>query len=291
MERISTLTLVILFCAVAVFPQSQLSPAIAKRIADHTPIPLPQTDRPSKSKSDLEDKSVHGRVKNIVEENEYFDETGSSKGKRFRSIVDFNVRGDRLTAVYFSDNGNPYEVSSFGYIDGARVNSYKVIYEDSGVFSGGGGSDEVTQKGGPPDRRYSYKYVYQYKDGKLAGMTMFHNDATKWLSYVYNRTPTQVEEVVYSSNGKINQKYVTVLDSKGNEIEWRNIAVINLPREDRIFQIKIDERDQQGNWTKRTFFKVESGLARKSPYRIEYRTITYFPGKAKTLGKPKPTKY
>ena len=61
----------------------------------------------------------------------------------------------------------------------------------------------------------------------------------------------QVEELAYSSNGKLNQKYITVYDSNGREVEWHNIAVINLPRPDRKYKIITDSFDQLGNWTKR----------------------------------------
>lgn len=287
MHHTVLLIFTLIFCVVASSAQAQLTPAIAKRIANNTPRPLPQTDKPSKSKSDLEDKNVRGRAKNIIEEREYFDETGSSEGRHFRSIIDYNNRGDRTKAVYFGDNGFPYEVSMFGYLDGARVNHFTTIYEDSGIIVGGAIAGDEPQMGGKPDPRYNYKYVYQYSSGKLVSQQTFHSDGTKWLSYVYHRTGNQIEELIYSSNGKLNQKYITVLDSKGDEIERRDIAVINLPRADRIFRIVTDTKDGHGNWTKRTFFKVESGSAQKLPYRIEYRTITYFPVKPTASGKTK----
>lgn len=287
MIRITFLIIVLGLSLVSTIAQSQLNPTIVKRIADHTPRSLPQTTKPLKPKSDAEDENIRGIVKTVVEEREYFADDGTSEGRHFSSIVDFNKRGDRVKAAYFGDNGNPYEVSTFGYIDGTRVVSFTTIYEDSGVFGGGAPPAEESQPKSNPDPRYDYKYIYQYIAGKLTGMQIFLSDGSKWMSYTYNYSGNQVEELAYSSNGKLNQKYITVFDSKGNEIAWSDIAVINLPRPDRKYEIETNTVDDQGNWTKRTFFRVETmngKVTRQATWKIEYRNLTYFESKG---GSPK----
>jgi hypothetical protein len=285
MTRLSLFVILLVLCSVTSLAQAEITPTVAKRIADHTPKPLPQTDTPIKQESDLSDMNVRGRVKNIVEEREYFAETDTSKGRYFSSIVDFNERGDRIKAVYFDERGNPYDVSAYGYIDGARVMSSTTIYEGTRIFTGGGSPGEQPKAETTPDPRFRYKYVYQYVSGKLSSKEILHNDGSKWMRYQYNRSGNQVEELIYSSNGKLNQKYITILDPKGNEVERRDIAVINLPREDRVYRIVTDSKDQMGNWTKRTFFKVstENGMDRATRWKVEYRKLTYFDRASKAI--------
>jgi hypothetical protein len=278
MNRLIPLILALVLVSSYASAQSDLSPAIAKRIADNTPKLPPQSVKPSKPRSDAQDRNLKGRVRIVIEEREYLAETESYPGKRLRSITDFNQRGDRTKAIYFGDNGNPYEVNVFGYVDGARVSDYETIYENSGIGTGGGPPRVAPKPAATPDPRYSYSYEYKYIDGRLAEMQMFLNNGEKGMRYVYSYAKDQMEELAYGYDGKLNQKYLTVFDPKGYEIEWHDIAVINLPRPDRKYVIRNEAFDKQGNWTKRTFLKMtaESGKSKYEPYKSEYRTIAYY---------------
>jgi hypothetical protein len=89
-----------------------------------------------------------------------------------------------------------------------------------------------------------------------------------------------VEKLVYSENGKLNQKYLSTLDDKGNEIERTNFDVLGLERDgDTKYSIKYDSFDEQGNWTKKTTSKLvtENGKRVYKLWNIYYRTITYYP--------------
>jgi len=279
MKKITIFTFFVLLLPAAASSQAKLVEVVAKRIADATPKSLPQTPSAPKLRSDAEDQYLRGRVMTVIEENEYLGADSSYPGRHYKSITDFDERGNRVKAVYFSDNGNPYEVSVFGYVDGTRASSYRMIYEDSGVFTGGSPSNEVLKEKHASDLRYSYKYEYRYVSGKLAEMNIFLNNGEKGMRYVYDYNGNQMEEVVYGYDGTLNQKYITVFDSKGYEVEWRDIAVINLPRLDRKFLIKMEAFDKEGNWIKRTFLKAttEDGKEKLAPERIEYRTISYYP--------------
>ncbi len=261
--------------------QSSLSDTILKRIADATPKPLPQSPVASKLKSDADDERLRGWIKRIVKEREYLSPTASYAGRRFRSTTDFDERGNRVKAVYFGDNGNPYEVSVFGYLDGTRASKYQTIYEDSGIFTGGGPPSSAPRR--PSDPRYSYKYEYKYVGGRLSEMQLFLSNGEKWMRYVYNYHGNQMEELAFGDNGKLNQKYITVFDTKGYEIEWRMIAVINLPSPDRNYLIRNETFDKEGNWTKRTFLKLvtDNGTINHEPGWTEYRTIAYYSGNKK----------
>jgi hypothetical protein len=280
MKKVTILSFLLLLCLpILVSTQTKVTATVAKRIADATPKALPQLPITPKKRSDAEDQGLKGKVMSVVEEKENLPGTSRFQGRYFRSISDFDENGNRVKAVYFGDNGNPYEVSVFGYVDGSRVRSYKTIYEDSGVFTGGASTNDVPKENPTPDPRYSYKYEYRYVDGKLAEVQTFFNAGEKGMRRVFEYTGNRVEELVYGYEGGLNQKYITVLDSKGNEVEWHVIAVINLPRPDRKYRIKTDERDKKGNWTKRTFLRstIDNGKETFLPEWIEFQTITYYP--------------
>ncbi len=278
MKQFTIIVLILLVFSIFTNAQTKFSAEIAKRIENATPKPLPQLSVASKPKSDAQDKNFKGNVETVIEEYEDLSGTSSYQGRHFRSITDFNETGNYVKAVYFSSNGNPYEVAVYGYIDGARVSDYQTIYEGSGIFSAANPQSEKDRQKPKPDPRYKYKYEYKYVAGKLAEMQMFYSSGEKGMRYVYNHTGNRLEKLAYDDKDKLNQKYITVFDGKGYEIEWYKIAVINLPAPDKKHIIKNESFDKQGNWTKRTFSKleVENGKEIYKPGWAEYRIITYY---------------
>jgi hypothetical protein len=100
------------------------------------------------------------------------------------------------------------------------------------------------------------------------------------MTYVYNYKGNQVEELVYDENGKLNQKYLSILDDKGNEIENFHFDAFGNPNEIKSkYKIKYDSFDEKGNWTKKTTSKlvVENGKEVYKPLYVDYQTITYYP--------------
>jgi hypothetical protein len=101
-----------------------------------------------------------------------------------------------------------------------------------------------------------------------------------WLTYVYNYKENQLEKLVYDEQGKLNQKYISILDENGNEIERIDAAVLEYQKTegDRKYSIKYDSFDEKGNWTKKTTSKliVENGKQIYKPWYADYRTITYY---------------
>lgn len=278
MKSIIIFTCFLLLLPTVTFGQAKLSEKISKRIADATPKSLPQSPVAPKLTSDAEDQNLKGKVMTVIKENEDLSQSSTVQGRHFKSITDFDENGNRVKAVYFSDNGNPYAVSVFGYLDGARVSSHNTIYEDSGIFSGGAPLGEGPTVSPSPDPRYSYKYAYKYIGRKLSEMQLYLSTGEMVMRHVYIYMGNRMEELAYDSDGKLNQKYITVFNPKGDEVEWHAIAVINLPRPDRKYFIKTETFDKEGNWTKRTFFKAttETGKETHVPERIEYRQIKYY---------------
>jgi hypothetical protein len=278
MKKSAIIVLILLVFSIFTNAQTKLSLEMAKKIEDATPKPLPQLPIAPRLKSDAQDGNLNGKVKRVVEEKEDLSGTWSYQGRHFRSIIDFDEKGNYVKAVYFSSNGNPYEIAVYGYIDGARVSDSQTIYEGSGILTVASPPGEEDTKKPKFDPRYNYKYEYKYVAGRLAEMQMFYSSGEKGMQYVYNFVGNRQEKLVYTDKGKLNQKYITVFDDKGYEIEWHNISVINLPAPDKKYIIKNESLDKQGNWTKRTFSKleVENGKKMFKPGWVEYRTITYY---------------
>ena len=102
------------------------------------------------------------------------------------------------------------------------------------------------------------------------------NDSKLWLRYVYNYSGNQREELVYSADGSLNQRYLSVLDEKGNEVEETIFEA-----RDGSIRSKHSyayEFDSHGNWTKRTTSKwvTKDGRSSYEPQYVYYRTITYY---------------
>lgn len=127
------------------------------------------------------------------------------------------------------------------------------------------------------DARYSYKFTFKYDDKKrLTEKTWLHNNGKLWLRYVYNYSGNQKESLVYSADGSLNQRYLVILDDKGNKIEETIFET-----RDGSVSGKLSyayEFDSHGNWTKRTTSKwvTKDGRSSSEPQAVYYRTISYY---------------
>ncbi|HMS43308.1 MAG TPA: hypothetical protein PKE69_23970 [Pyrinomonadaceae bacterium] len=178
----------------------------------------------------------------------------------------------------FDATGDPYAVTVYGYIDGFRAAKRQTIGDTKTTISLETSQTETVVKKNTPDPRYDYKYEYKFTDGKLAEMQMIYNTGEEGMRYVYNYSGNRMEKLAYTDKGELNQKYLTVFDAKGYEIEWTDFILYEKPVGKEKHIIKNETLDKQGNWTKRTYFKVEikKGKEVLKPARIEYRTITYY---------------
>jgi hypothetical protein len=100
------------------------------------------------------------------------------------------------------------------------------------------------------------------------------------MRYEYHHSGDTMTSLVYSENGKLNQKYGYKYDKKGNQIEYSVYdAFGDSAQVKTLYKYRYDSFDDNGNWTKRTQFKVvtENGQAVEKPTSVRYRSITYFP--------------
>ncbi|MBX7061856.1 MAG: hypothetical protein K1X52_09370 [Pyrinomonadaceae bacterium] len=244
------------------------------------PKPLPQSPAVRKLNSDAEDDGLKGHVREVREEIESESLTSEVKVKTLSSIVRYDRSGMRVQRDSYDSKGRPSYVAVYGYIDGRRVsNSKSIYYDDDPPMFGSGGFAQIKAPR-EPDPRYRYSYEYKYDDGKLIEEQIFFNDGSQSTRTVYKYAPNQLEELVYSSDGKLNQRYVSTLDAKGNMLAMTDVALPGFgfgSDGDRKYRYSY-EFDKTGNWIKKATSREvkENGTSTYKPYSATYRTITYY---------------
>lgn len=282
MLKINQVFISLLLLAIfSIFGYAQKSPKedFAKKIKEATPKPLPQMPVVKRLTSDAQDDGLKGKAKSLVEEREALTSLEKPIGKRLSLIVDFDEQGNYLKKVYFEYRGRPYDVRVYGYIDNQRVSLSKSI-DFGGGFNTDNGGRPKSENRTKPDTRYDLKYEYKYENGKLTEMQLFDNKGSKSGRYVYKYKQNQMEKLAYTEDNELNSKYLYIFDEKGNEsgrIDF-NVRQAQIPASNK-WQYQNVIFDEKGNWTKRTFSKleVENGKEVYKPIAIEYRTITYYP--------------
>lgn len=280
MKQIIAILLFVTLFSISAYSQKNKPVEYSQKIKEATPKSLPQTPAAKKQTSDAQDERLKGKVKSLIEESEGL--TGISKpfGRTMSLISDFDEQGNYLRQVYFDYKGRPYEVEAYGYIDGARASiSNPIEYgdENRGIVLGEKPKKEVKNK---PDPRFEYKYEYKYVNGKLAEMQLIRNTGEKGMRYVYKNNGNQQEWLAYTDEDELNQKFLYTYDKKGNEIERIYFNVREAENSiNGKYSYKYEAFDKEGNWTKRTYSKleIENGKVVYKPLAIEYRTITYYP--------------
>ena len=257
--------------------EAEVQAKIKRSYDEAMPKPLPQTPIVAKERTDAEDDGLKGRVIKVVTEQEDRSGTWYTQGKHIASIDLYNDRGAKVQRDWY-DSGMPADITVYGFLDGKRVS--KSGYVENGfpgrmtsILSSPPGGELVATLG---DERYEYSYKYKYLKGQLAEMTTTGNDGKLWLRYVYKYSPRRREELVYSEDGELNQRYLYLLDEKGNEIEMTAFELMDPKGADKRSRYQY-VLDAQGNWTKKVteHAQIENGTTKWVPDMIEYRTITY----------------
>lgn len=257
--------------------QSEIDAEIEKKYKSIKPVPLPQSPVVPKLKSDAEDEGLKGKVKKVIRESEDLSGTWSVQGRKMAWVTYFNEQGNFVQQDFYDYKGLPSSISVYGFIDGKRVSSDKYTsYDESPPIMAPAPLSSKKEEPLKPDTRYQMSYEFKYLDGKLAEKIWISNTRKLWLRYVYKYSKDQLEELVYSEDGKLNQHYLKKLDDKGNEIEQTNLDVLKIYG-DRKYRYEY-EFDKQGNWIKQTTYKeeTENGVKVFKPYSVYYRTIIYW---------------
>lgn len=261
----------------AAAPAPVISAAIKKVIEENTPPALPQEPVAQKDRSDAGDANLKGKIKSIINESEALNRTD---GRHLSSIEEYDVRGNLLRKTSFDWAHNPYNITVYGYIDGARVSHSKSIFHK---YDPPAPMMPLPSPGKPKpvaDPRYGLKYEYKYANAKLVEKRVTWSDGTLSWRIVSEYQGALKTSLVYDKNEKLSGKNVYLLNEKGDEIERRDFKNPAQPGADDITWVYTYEAfDEKGNWTRQTMHKVltEIGGRLTQPYYIYYRTITYYP--------------
>lgn len=256
--------------------EAEVAAALKAEAAKAEPSPMPQEPVAKRGGTDATDEGLHGKVKTVLSESQDLSGTWSVQSRKPNSMEYYNERGDLTKEESYDWKGNLSDITVYGYLDGARVSDWKSIGHEYNpppmmITSSPG---EVKPKYDP---RYSHRFDFKYDDQKrLVEKTWINNAGKLWMRYVYKYSGLQREELVYSADGSLNQRYVSVLDDKGNEIEE---TIYEVGGETvRSKHSYAYEFDAKGNWTKRTSSKwvTKDGRSYYEPADVSYRTITYY---------------
>lgn len=234
------------FDTFSLISKAEVDAELQKKFEAMKPPALPQEPVAAKEKTDAEDENLKGKVKKIVQDSEDLSGTWSVQGRKPSSVTYFNEKGNYVERDLYDSQGNPFQITMYGYIDGKRVSNSKMTnYEYSPPIMAlpKGKVEEPVKK---PDPRYEFSFEYKYKDGKLIEDKWIFSSGKPWLRYVYNYADNQVEQIVYDEKDKLNQKYLVTLDKDGNEIEKTSYGVTKIYPDQRYRYTY--EFDDKGNW-------------------------------------------
>jgi hypothetical protein len=259
-----------------ILDESEVSAKLTEEVAKAEPSPLPQQPIAQRVGSDASDNGLHGRVKTVLEESQDLSGTWSVQTKKRNSLENYNEQGNLMRRERYDYKGNLDDITVYGYIDGNRVSQSKTISREYNpppvkINPAPGASDKES------DPRYQTKFAFKYDaQNRLIEHSWFRSNGERFLRYVYNYTGNQLEKLVYTEDGTVNQRSISTLDNKGNEIEKTSFD----PRDGApgAKYSYVYELDARGNWTKRTTSTMvtKDESSQPEPLYVHYRKITYF---------------
>lgn len=267
-----------IFRSFKLIAQADVDAEFSRKYEAMKPPPLPQTPVVPRLTSDVEDEGLKGKIKKIVEESEDRSGTWGVQGRKMSSVEYYDANGALTQRDGYDSQGNPFQISVYGYLDGKRVCNSKMSRYEYDPPPAAVAPSAVNTKAPKRDSRYEYSFEYRYENGKLIERQMVFNNGQTGNRSVYKYSPNQVEELVYTEEGKLNQRYLSQFDANGNEVEKTDFGVVNFDiYGDRRYKYTY-EFDAAGNWVKRTTSKEtkENGVTSWQPAYITYRTITYY---------------
>lgn len=258
-----------------ILTEDQVNAALQQNAAEAEPSPLPQEPVIHRVRSDAEDEGLRGKVKTVFTESEDLSGTWSVQGRKPNSMEYYNSLGNLTKRKFYDYKGNLFEITVYGYLDVGRVSRSRRIereYNPPAIMM-------ASPAGATPksDPRYSNKFTFRYDEQKrLTEKSWFMNNSELQIRYVYKYSGNQREELVYSADGSLNQRYLAILDDKGTEVEQTSFETRSGAIRDKYsYRYKFDA---QGNWIEQTTSKqmTKDGKSQYVPSYIYYRTIVYY---------------
>ena len=223
-----------------------------------------------------------------------------------RHLFKYDAKGNKVEDVYYSWNGTRVgrlvytfdergnEVTQTSY-DAADAVDFKTV----STYDAQGRKVEWVQHLGETLR---YRVLYRYDEkGRLKERETFEYNAPPNVSTSHAPVPGRVaftydddkgtkEEATYNAEGALEQKVVTRVDDKGNQIGWAGFAADGSPKYAQLrwydqgkllrtvdgeSSAKVDY-DAKGNWTRKTHLIRPKDSDRPEAHGAEYRVITYY---------------
>ena len=256
--------------------EAEVSAALKAEVAKAEPSPLPQEPVAKRDGTDAGDEGLRGKVKTVFTESEDLSGTWAVQTRKPNSMEYYNAQGNLTKRESYDWKGNLSDITVYGYLDEARVSKWNTIRHEYNpppmMISPSPGEAKPKY-----DPRYSNKFEFKYDDDKrLIERISINNDGKLWQRHVYKYSGNQLEHLVYSANGSLNQRYVSQLDDKGNSIEQTSYEVGG--EKVRAKYSYAHEFDAKGNWIKRRSSKwvTKDGRSYYEPASVYYQTIVYY---------------
>lgn len=252
--------------------------AVARKLEEVTPAALPQSPAIKKTKSDVEDDNLKGKVKLVSESEE--DLTGAANFSKVKLSTEdyYDEKGNQIKHLYYDYRNNPDTITIYGFVDGMRVSNTGFLhYEYNPPPPPPAMMPPSKEAPKPSDSRYDIRYEYKYDEKRrLNEISTFNNRGEINGKTVYVYDGNKVEKTSYSRDGKVNSKIIEIFDDKGSMIESTRVGNDKYP--DSKYAYTYESFDKKGNWTKR-ILTGKSGQYNggyKDINYAEYRTITYY---------------
>ncbi len=251
--------------------------AIAKKLEEVTPAALPQSPVIKKTKSDVEDDKLKGKVKLVSESEEDLTGTANFSKVKLSSEDYYDEKGNQVKHLYYDYRNNPDTITIYGFIDGMRVSNTGFLHYEYNPPPPPAMMPPSKEAPKPVDSRYDVRYDYKYDEKRrLKEISTFNNKSEVNSKTVYIYDGNKVEKTSYSKDGKVNSKTIEIFNDKGNTIELTRVGNDKYP--DSKYAYTYESFDKKGNWTKRivTGKSGQYNGGYKDIHYAEYRTITYY---------------
>ena len=256
--------------------ESEVSAKLAEEIARAEPDPLPQQPVAARVSTDARDNGLRDRVKSVLEESQDLSGTWLIQTRKRESFETYNEQGNLTRRESYDNKGSLFFIAAFGYIDGYRVSKGRPVRRENDPPLRIVSTPSVAgaKQSDPP---YQIRYESKYDDQKrLIESNWFRSNGDRFRRLVYHYTENQLEGLVYSEDGSLNQRYISKIDKQGDEIE----RTVYDPRDGapgKTYAYTY-EFDSRGNWTKRTTSNLvtKDGKSEREPLSVRFRQITYF---------------
>jgi hypothetical protein len=226
--------------------------------------------------NDIQAAGLKGNVCSVVDEIT----VSASTAREIDRETYYDPSGNLVREVTY-ERGYPQEITQWGWIDGKRISSSRVIFymPPEGISSGPalGTLGPTTGMMGEQGRNkiYGIRHEFVYDDkGRITEHKAFTNErALKWTKkFAYSATGREI--LTLDNTGGFLTRFFETFDKNGNIAEYKVLDMGGRPYGSTVRFVY--EFDRGGNWIVRKAFPVGLPPAKKKPGPTHFRTIAYY---------------